>query len=116
MTAIHPGRQPTTVTNGTVHPVTVQQLAELLADHDYHEQRVADAYRNGYEHGHRSGWDVGYAHAHEEIAASWVALAARIRGYGNSPTYAELQRRRGVPGGAVYEQAVARRGQAQGAA
>ncbi len=98
-----------------VHPASVQELAELLAEHDRQEKRVTDAYREGYEHGHRSGWDVGYAHAHEEIAASWVALAVRIRGYANSPTFEELQRRRAQPGGIVYERTMARR-YGQGAA
>jgi len=96
-----------------VEPATVQQLAELLADHDHHDRRAEQAYRDGYTDGFTSGWDVGYGHAHEEIAAHWVALAARIRGYANSPTFEELQRRRAQPGGLIYERAVARRGQTQ---
>jgi hypothetical protein len=91
----------------------VQQLADLLADHDYQEQRVADAYRDGYEYGHRSGWDVGYAHAHEEIAAAWALVAEKVRATGRTCTNDE----RREPGGIVYERAMARRhGQTQGTA
>lgn len=86
-----------------------EQLAELLADFDHHERRVADAFQDGYRQGFESGWEVGYAHAHEEMARHWRALAERIRGYANSPTFAELERRRAQPGGAVYYQAVAHR-------
>ncbi|MET8862293.1 hypothetical protein ABZW11_04960 [Nonomuraea sp. NPDC004580] len=92
----------------------MQQLAELLADHDHHDQRADQAYRDGYTDGHASGWEAGYAHAHEEMARHWRAQTAAVRGHAASPTYAELEHRRAQPGGQAYETAKARRGEYTG--
>ena len=68
--------------------------ARLLDDLEGQRRREAEAYAAGYRDGHRSGWEIGYAHAHEEMAAHWRALAEQIRRTANTPTHAELIQRR----------------------
>jgi len=80
------------------------QLRRLLADHDHHERRIAQAYRDGYRDGYLSGWDIGYAHAHDEMAKAWAALREKIRSLAGTPTYAELRQIRRTPGGPIYDQ------------
>ncbi|WP_431916322.1 hypothetical protein [Nonomuraea jabiensis] len=58
---------------------------------DGQHRRERQAYDQGYRDGHRSGWEIGYARAHEELAASWRKLAAAVRGHAERPAHAELE-------------------------
>ena len=51
-------------------------------------------YRAGDEDGFATGAELGRAWAEAEMAQAWHAVAARVRRSANSPTYAELHRRR----------------------
>jgi len=48
------------------------------------------------------GYDVGYAQAHTEVAEDWKALAEKIRAMANTPTFAEVERRRAQHADAGY--------------
>ncbi|MDP9864026.1 MULTISPECIES: hypothetical protein [Streptosporangium] len=82
--------RPTTVST----PVPYALAAALVADLDGQHRRERQAYEQGYRDGHRSGWEIGYGHAHQEMADRWAALAAQIRNLSRTPTHAELEVRR----------------------
>ncbi|MBB5075835.1 hypothetical protein [Nonomuraea endophytica] len=72
----------------------LEEMRKLVNDLDGQHKREAQMYAGGYRAGHLSGWEVGYTHAHHEIAQVWKALAERVRRTASQPTYAELQARR----------------------
>ncbi|MGI5288053.1 hypothetical protein ACQEVF_32575 [Nonomuraea polychroma] len=64
----------------TASPNTpADQARALLADLEGQRRREEQAFRAGFEAGYRDGWEIGYAHAHHEMAAEWEALAAKVR-------------------------------------
>ena len=93
------------------HIAEAQRLVDAITDQ---AQRDEDNYRRGFadaariflDHGH----EIGYALAHQEMAAAWSALAAHVRALAGTPTHAELQQRRSQPGGDAYHAALQRRG------
>ena len=91
---------------------TVDAARRLLDDLDGQRRRESAAYASGYRDGHRTGWEVGYGHAHHEMARDWAAVAKPVRQLGTpgSVAHEELQRRRSEPGGPAYEAALRRRG------
>jgi hypothetical protein len=84
-----------TSTVKTVNTATaVAEMRRLVADLDYWHRREADAYREGYYAGHRSGWDIGYARANHEIDEAWRRVAQHVRDLAKMPTHDELQAKR----------------------
>ncbi|MFI7130190.1 hypothetical protein ACIBQ1_31170 [Nonomuraea sp. NPDC050153] len=73
----------------------MEEMRKLVNDLDSQHRREAQAYEQGYRDGHLSGWEVGYGHAHHEMAQEWRALAEHVRRMASRPTYAELEARRG---------------------
>lgn len=88
---------PLMVQTATDVAASVAEMRRLVADLDYWQRREADAYREGYYAGHRSGWDVGYAHANHEINEAWHRVAEHVRSLARVPTIEE-QRQRQYPG------------------
>lgn len=72
----------------------IAEMRRLVADLDYWHRREADAYREGYAAGHRSGWDVGYAHANHQIDEAWHRVAVHVRSLASIPTHAEITAKR----------------------
>jgi hypothetical protein len=66
-------------------------MRALLADHDRHEREIADAYAAGYRDGHTAGWEIGYGHAHHEMAEAWSRIAAHVRGIADTRTQAQRE-------------------------
>ncbi len=63
---------------------------QATRDREMYNAGWNDAAKLFFEH----GFDVGYAQAHGEMAADWKALAEKIRQMANTPTFAELEKRR----------------------
>lgn len=55
------------------------------------EPPAAAAFADGFRRGYSAGYEIGRAHAEQEIAAEWARLAAHIRRIAARPTFAELQ-------------------------
>ncbi|MGW4662891.1 hypothetical protein [Streptosporangium sandarakinum] len=89
-----PAEPPATRPGGEALTATATTLAALLADLDGQHRRERDAYAQGYRDGHRSGWEIGYRHAHHEMAASWQTLAEQVRRMGRTRTHPEVEHRR----------------------
>ncbi|MEU1734403.1 hypothetical protein [Streptosporangium sp. NPDC020145] len=70
------------------------RLAALVGDLDSQHRREQDAYAQGYRDGHRTGWQIGYGHAHHEMAGHWARLAAHVRHLARTSPIDELERRR----------------------
>ncbi|MFD0884087.1 hypothetical protein ACFQ08_05915 [Streptosporangium algeriense] len=70
------------------------RLAALVSDLDSQHRREQDAYAQGYRDGHRTGWQIGYGHAHHEMAGHWARLAAHVRQLARTSPIDELERRR----------------------
>ncbi|MEV0149078.1 MULTISPECIES: hypothetical protein [unclassified Nonomuraea] len=68
------------------HASTIQAL---LADLDEQQRREVEAYAAGYRDGHDSGWDIGYGHAHHEMATAWKVVAEKVRAMAGHRTPAE---------------------------
>lgn len=83
------------------------ELVDDLGDLAERDRKTYTAgYRDGQRDAHRSGWDIGYAHAHHEMTERWAWMAKRVRASTNDPTYAE----RYAPGGPAYYAALVRHG------
>jgi hypothetical protein len=67
----------------------LEKAQALLEDLDGQRRREVEAYATGYRDGHRTGWEIGYAHAHHEMAAEWTAIAARVRAMADAATFNE---------------------------
>lgn len=53
-------------------------------------------WQSGQIDGFTAGWDAGFAAAEHDMEIAWFALACKVRRDAARPTFAELQRRRGV--------------------
>src|SRR5262245_327477 len=74
-----------------IQPSTIEEMRRLLADLEAHHREVQQAYADGYRDGHRSGWDIGYGHAHHEMADEWRKVAEHVRRYGRMRTFQEVE-------------------------
>ena len=84
----------TTAVPTIADPAALAALLELSDERDQHERRRLAAERRAYLDGYRDGADAGRRFEADEMAARWNAAAKPIACGG--PTFAELQRRRGV--------------------
>ncbi|MGW4424003.1 hypothetical protein [Streptosporangium sp. NPDC004631] len=72
------------------HLAEMRRLVEDLAAQHRAERR---AYTAGYNDGHRSGWEIGYAHACYEMARAWSAIRDRVLAAARRPVRTEFPRR-----------------------
>jgi flagellar biosynthesis/type III secretory pathway protein FliH len=60
----------------------VEEMRRLVGDLEGQREREGQAFAEGFRIGFQDGWDIGYGHAHEEMAREWHALAQRVQALG----------------------------------